>query len=225
MNTRPPRSGSPGGCGDVGDMTPQTPRWWVVLWSVWGFLVGGIVGVLDGDPWLALPWAVGGLLLGRFGLKVLRPLASPYWNWYRSRFSDTELRHDFLVMTPEGAADDEKVKRWLEEASYSRNMAGAPLGGLFHGVLAGPIVGALAGIDGKVDVSAAMGAAIGIFLWPLFLAFLTGATFACLLRLRPELPLRVRLARRGLLVVAPLVFVLALWHCLVRTRRQRQAAR
>jgi hypothetical protein len=178
----------------------------------------------DGDPWLALPWAVGGLLLGGFGLKVLRTLDSPYWNWYRSRFCDAELTHDILAMTPKEAAHNEKVKRRLEEESYLRYMAGAPLGGLFHGVLAGPIAGALAGIDGKVDVSAAMGAAMGILLWPLFLTFLTGVTFACLLRLRPELPLRVRLARRGLLAVAPLVFVLALWHCLVRTRRRRQAA-
>jgi hypothetical protein len=54
---------------------------------------------------------------------------------------------------------------------------------------------------------------------PGLVAFVAGATLACLPRPDDHLPSRVRWARRGMLVLSPLLLAPAAWHCLRRALR------
>ncbi len=67
-------------------------------------------------------------------------------------------------------------------------------------------------------------AALGMLAGPVLVAFVAGGTWACLIRFGKELPLRARLARRGLLVVSPLLIAPAAWYCLQRVARRERAA-
>jgi hypothetical protein len=188
----------------------------VVLWSVWGLLVAGLVLLLDPDPWLAGPWAVGGIIIGLAGMRIVRAFSSPLLEWYSSRNPDATLTHRIFSLIGEGKADTDEYKRCMAEQTYWMCLPVAPLFGLLHGTLAGAVVGAFCGFDSESGVPASSGAALGLLVGPVFVSFVAALTLATLVRPDPGLPLQLRLARRGLLLVSPLLIVPAVWHCLKR---------
>ena len=196
-----------------------SPRWWVILWSVWGLIVAGLILLLDQQPLLAMPWALVGGIVGLFGLKVVRPFATPLLEWYRGRNPDRGLQHRIFQLICDGETDTEEFKCYMAEERFWMCLPLPPLAGLFHGVVFGPAVGALCGIDDESAVSACAGAAIGLLLGPVLVAFLAGLTLACIVDLNRRLPFLARLARRGPSVVSPLLFVPAIWHCMWRVFR------
>jgi len=135
------------------------------------------------------------------------------WYLWRNTSVERELRMHTLALHEE-AIESEEIERWMEEDEFRHALPIPPLFGLLHGTLAGPIVGALCGLDSDLAVSASTGAAWGILIGPVLVALIAGAAMASTVRMNRELPLRVRLVRRGLLVISAVYIVPALWHCL-----------
>ena len=227
-----------GGQHDGGDISPPTPRWWVILWCTWGLVVAGLIIVLDQQLWFAIPWVLAGIVVGRFGLKALQPFQSPFYDWYRSWYPDDGLASRMLTLMDDDNAEpdadmelrmdklmddyleSEEYKSRMAEEMYWMSLAIPPLGGLFHGVFIGPLGGALCGIDSD-SVSAATGALLGLLVGPVFVAFVVAITSACIVDPGPGLSFRVRLARRGLLFISPLLIVPCVWYCLKRVLQRR----
>src|ERR1019366_5032434 len=111
--------------------------------------------------------------------------------------------------------ESEEYKRCMAEQMYWMHLAVAPGFGLFHGVFIGPLGDALCGLDSD-SVSAATGAALGLLIGPVFVAFVVAITLGCIVPPGPGLSFRVRLARRGLLFISPLLIVPCVWYCLQR---------
>jgi hypothetical protein len=170
--------------------------------------VAGLVFLLDPQPWFAVPWAVGGGIVGLFGLKVLRPFADPLLDWYRNRNPNhVALQRRILTLSVEEKTNTEEFERSIEEEMFWMSLPLAPLLGLFHGVLFGTILGALSG-------SGADGALIGMLLGPVFIACIAALTLAVMVNVGTGLSWSARLRRRASVVVSPLLIVPAVWHCL-----------
>jgi hypothetical protein len=174
---------------------------------------------LDQRPWLAGAWALFGGITGVFGLKALQPFVDPLLEWYRRRNPDARLRQRLFRLIREGKADTEEFKRCIAEERFWMCLPLPPLFGLFHGLLLGTTIGVLCGFDPESGISASAGAALGLIIGPVLVATLAGLTLACIVDVDKELPLPVRLARRGLVVVSPLLIVPALGYCLWRIFR------
>jgi hypothetical protein len=227
MDTSLPHSRRFGGCGDAGGAA-STSRGWVVLWTLWGLVVAALVALLDPNPWLAIPWALGGVLIGLFALRLLRPFATPLMQWYRRHDAKNDMMLDFLMAAGKMHPDDDALEQYLrnrmESKEYRRtrdheiywwSMAVPPLGGLIYGLLFGGIGGALCGLDGESGITASEAAALGLIVGPVFLAAVGATTFACIVP-PPGDSFAARLAHRGLMLLSPLLFVPCLWYC-VRT--------
>lgn len=163
---------------------------------------------------LAMSWAIGGVVVGFFGLRALRPFSSPLLAWYRSWNEDEERNIRMFMLATEGKTDTEEFKRCLAEEAFAMYLAIPPIFGLFHGVLLGSIGGALCALDSNWGVSASATALFGMLIGPVLVMLVAGMTLAFLIDLDKRLSLHARLARRGLLVISPLLFVPAAWHCL-----------
>ena len=161
--------------------------------------------VLDDRPWLAVPWAVGGALVGLFGLHTLRPFADPLLAWYRRRNPNDPDR--ILMLVRDGKTETEEFARYVAEDTFWMSLPIPPLFGLCHGVLAGAVVGALCG-------SGAAGALSGVLIGPVVIAFLAAVTLACSVEVGGNYPVGARWARRGLLLVSPVLVLPAACHCL-----------
>jgi len=208
----------------IGDTTPPTPRWWVVLWFTWGILVSALILLQDHLPVLAGAWTIGGAMVGLFGLTLLEHLSVPFMWWYERFFGNDERRRLLSTLIRDGKTDTEECRRLMDDKLFSMSLAVPPVAGLFYGTLLGAIVGALCGLDSDYGVAASAGAALGMLLGPVFLAFGAAITLACVAVGRgTRLSWRERLARRGLLVVSPLLIVPCIWYCLRTLIRQRQA--
>lgn len=184
---------------------------------------------MDPHPWLAVPWLVGGIGIGLFGLKAVRPSAAPLLEWYRGLNPDPGLRRRIvesrsLWLMSQDKIDSEEFDRWIDSKEFKFCMAEEqfwvsvllpPLFGLYHGVRVGATFGALCGlIDDEIGVSACTGAAWGLLVGPLLIAIVAGLTLACIVDVNRSTSLRARLARRALLVISPLLFVPAAFHSL-----------
>ena len=119
-----------------------------------------------------------------------------------------------FTLIAEGKTDSEEYKRCLAEQIYWMCLPIPPLAGLFHGTLIGALVGALYGLDRNSGIPAAVTAALGLLVGPVYIAFIAAVTLACIVRLDPSLPLHSRLRCRGLLVVSPLLAIPCGWYCL-----------
>ncbi|MBI1916645.1 MAG: hypothetical protein HYS12_18210 [Planctomycetes bacterium] len=128
------------------------------------------------------------------------------------------------ALTREGKTDTEAFERCLAEVPFGNYLALPPLFGLFHGVWLGALGGALCGLNTDWGFSAFAAAALGMVVGPISIAFVAGMTLAWTVEVDKGLPLRVRLARRGLLVVSPLFIVPAAWYCVRRVVRRRGGA-
>jgi hypothetical protein len=171
--------------------------------------------LLDPHPWPAWLWVAAGCAVGLFGFRAFRPFAEPLAEWYlwRNTTVERELRIATLAMD-ERAIETEEIKEWKEQQEFRLALVISPLAGLFHGTLAGGIVGALCGLDSDLDVSASTGAALGVLVGPAIVALAAGAAMASVVHLSRELPLRVRLVRRGVLLISAVYIIPAIWHCL-----------
>ncbi len=203
------------GCEDSA-ATSSRQWWWIIIWSVWGFIVAMVVFLLDEQPWLGLLWAMGGGLIGFFGLAILGPFGNPMLDWYR-RFNPEgplQQRRIFELML-EGQEYTEALREYAEEGYFWMCLPLAPLFGMFHGVLFGGIFGALGG-------SGSLGALCGVFIGPVLVACLASVTVACNADVGKQKPIRVRFARRALLVFSPLLIAPAIcysvWVVLGRDR-------
>jgi hypothetical protein len=184
----------------------------VVLWSLWGLAVAGLILVLDRTPLPAALWAAGGVLLGSFGWGVLRPFYDLF-EWYHRRFSAPDAWPGSPAAGETEMDPDEEQDRFCA-AAFGAYVALPPLFGLFYGVLLGPLVGALGPLDSSFP--AAVGAGVGVLVGPMLVSFLAGLALACVARLDRRASRQVRLARRGLLVVSPVLIFPAAWACLRR---------
>jgi hypothetical protein len=185
-------------------------------------LVAGLILLLDQRPWVAGLWAIAGALTGFFGFNALRPLSLPMLEWYHHWNEDEERLRLMDSLTCEGKTDSEEFERCLAEEAFAAYLAVPPFVGLFHGILLGAIGGALCGIDRDAGISASAGAALGVLVGPVLVAFVAGVAMASVVPLAPPLSWRERLARRGLLVVSPLLIVPAAWYCLRMVVHQRR---
>jgi hypothetical protein len=191
--------------------------------------VAGVVLLADRRLDLAAPWAAGGVIVGLFGLKVLRPFSSPMWEWYRlwsrheARIQPTcVLDHNETISSEEqGLHRAEESQRNREEWDMALYLALPATFGLFHGILWGPLFGALLGLDDDVGFAASVGAVLGVVIGPVVVAFIAGVTLACIAGPIPGRSWRARLARRCWIVAAPLLFVPCVWYCLRTMVRQR----
>jgi len=195
----------------------------------WGLVVAGLILIVDRQPVFAAPWAVGGVVIAYFGLKVVRPFAQPMWQWYH-RWSGDEARFERVFAFDDNVErDPQQVKRHLAEAleryravpDITAYLMLPPAFGLFHGILWGVIAGALGGLDETVGISAATGAALGLLIGPVAVSFIASVALACMVQPVPGSWWGARLACRCGIAVCPVLFVPCVWYCLRRMLQER----
>jgi len=231
----------------------STPRWWLILWIVWGAIIAALILWFDRNWLAAAAWLAAGSAVGALGTKVLPPWAGPVWDWYRGFWQDADREERLwqLNMRVLDRIDDEPhlAERALSEGTESRlfeEILGKadfaeyerltveesgdaflwmPLFvGLFHGTLGGGVVGALAPLDPDVTIAAWQAAALGTIMGSVIVSFLASLMFSLWVPIRKELPLVTRVWRRALVAASPLLVVPLTWHCL-RYSAHRHASR
>src|SRR5258708_303704 len=140
---------------------PREDRIWFALWSAWGFLIAGLIVHLDDQLAPAIPWAIGGILIGRFGWQVFCPFASLMLEWYRVRTPLGRWERQGTLLRLAGQTGSEEYQRCQKEESYWMTLALPPLYGICHGAGLGAYFGTLCGFDRDLGISAAAGASIG----------------------------------------------------------------
>ena len=157
-----------------------------------------------------------GMVIAFFGWKVLRPISFPLLEWYHNRNTDPQQMSRIHTLLAAGKTHSEEFERYIDQEAFWMTLPLPPLFGLFYGVLLGAVGGALCGLDGDAYISASAAATLGLLIGPVLVALVAAMTLACIVHFRPGLPVRSRLARRGLLIISPLLFVPAAFHCVQR---------
>lgn len=202
---------------------------WLIVWTVWGGIVGLLVYLLDGEGTTGLNWFFAGFSIGSCGIQLLRPLTTPFQQWYErlgggERYFDRLMRV-MLEAHEEGLNEEElrrrleryqqskEFQRYLENSLYGMAMAVSPLFGLFYGTLAGGLIGALCPFSPELQVTSSRGALLGIVLGPVFVSLIASATCAVMHPV-PKFATRNGLLRRLALFTSPVLIVPAVLHCL-----------
>lgn len=210
---------------------------WLIIWTTWGSLVGLLVYRFDRDVIGSLNWFSAGLFIGSCGIQLLRPLATPFHDWYwklggGERYSDRMMKV-MLEAHEEGMGMEEleerlkqyqqtkEFQRHMESSLYGVTMALSPLFGLFYGTLAGGILGALCPISPELHMNSGQGALLGIGLGPVFLSFVASATCAVMHPTPKYSPRSVGRSRRLALLVSPVLIIPAVLYCLQRVSGSR----
>lgn len=162
-------------------------RGWMIIWSVWGLLLGLIVLSFDHTPIVAAIWLLAGVAMATLGLKVAKLLAPPIFNWYH-------------FYAPGGV-------------SYGFMTIASLIVGLLPGVVAGAVVGATMAPEYTDHLTAHSGALYGILLGVPGFAFLSAIMIAVMVPPDKTDPLLSRIGRRALMLVSPLFVFPVAWHC------------
>ena len=176
---------------------------------------------LDQQPWPAAFWAVGGPVIGFFGMRVLRTFSTPLAEWYRGRNDGRSRLDRMATLLMEGKTESEEFQRLSAEDTFLACVAVPPLFGLFYGIPLGAIGGALCALDRDLGIPASVTAALGMIIGYVYLSGIAALTCACVVSLDGALPFRVRMVRRGLLLISPLLMIPAVLHCLHSVMRRR----
>jgi hypothetical protein len=203
---------------------------WLIVWTVWGGIVGLLVYSLDRERTIGLNWLSAGIFIGSCGIQILRPLATPLHEWYERRAGGERYLNQMIEVMmeahAEGLSEEElrerlekyqqsrEFQQYLENSLYGVTLAVSPLFGLFYGTLAGGVLGALCPISPELHLTSARGAFWGVVIGPLFVSFLASATCA-VMHPSPKFSSRsIDLSRRLALLTAPVLIVPAVFHCL-----------
>jgi hypothetical protein len=203
---------------------------WLIVWTVWGAIVGLLVYLFDREAIAGLNWLSAGIFIGTCGIQLLKPLATPFHDWYErlgggERYLDRmmevmlegheeEISQEELRERLEKYQQSREFQQYLENSLYGVTLAVAPLFGLFYGILGGGVLGAVCPISPELHVTSGRGAVLGIMLGPLFISFIASATCAVMHPV-PKYSLRsVDRSRRLTLLVSPVLVVPAVFHCL-----------
>jgi hypothetical protein len=147
---------------------------WLIVWTVWGGIVGLLVYLLDGEGTSGLNWLSAGIFIGSCGIQLLKPLATPFHQWYEARAGGERYLDRIMEVMLEGHEEgisQEELRERLEKYQQSREfqqylenslhgvtLALSPLFGLFYGTLAGGVLGALCPVSAELHLTAGKGA-------------------------------------------------------------------
>jgi hypothetical protein len=225
MDAIHPDACGPGDCGDVGgiDDPISTPRWWVVVWLIWGLVVGGIVLWLDHNQIAAALWVLVGIVTGTWALKALRPFSSPAFQWVHNFASDPDRERRIVELVMEEKTDTEEFKRLSDSAACDALLIAPLMCGFVHGALLGGIGGALSSLDPALNLTASQGALYGIFLSIVGVSFVATIVFAVMMPADKTKPIASRLVQRARMLMAPLLLFPVAWYCLKWVIKRRPA--
>ena len=198
--------------GDVEDLG-TTPRWWILIWLAWGLILGTLVLWFDRNPSAAALWLLVGVAVGTCALRIFGPFSTPVFDWFHHFASAPEKKHRMVELLIEEKTDSEEFKRLLEEEVYWMTAMIPPTCGLVHGPLFGAIGGALGALDPTLDITVSQGALYGILFGMLGFPFIAAGITAVMVPTDKTQPLTTRIARRGLMLVSPLLVIPLIWHC------------
>ena len=216
------------GSGAFSESQP-TPRLWILLWALWGFIVSSLIVFCDGNIAVGACFMVWGMAMSLLGWQVIMFGSFVINDWTRRRLNDRKVEEEAFSESFEAANDfmndrkrsgfessdvDEMMLReilgrdtparqkWLQQELFA-GIASAPwLMGLTHGLGVGTLLGTLLGLIPADGVSVTQGALGGCIIGMTGMVCLT-AVISAIFSPRNCISLRHRL----LMAVSP-VFVI-----------------
>ena len=95
----------------------------MIVWSVWGGIVGLLVYLLDGEWTIGLNWLSAGIFIGACGIQLLKPLATPFQEWYEARAGGERYLDRMIEVMMEAhdeGLSEEELRKRLEKYQQSR---------------------------------------------------------------------------------------------------------
>jgi hypothetical protein len=167
-----------------------TPRLWILLWALWGLIVGGLIVFCDGNIAVGVCFMIWGLAISIVGWQGIMFGCFAIHDWVDRHLNDHKVKEEALtesfqladafmsdrnpseldlsdvdeMMPEESLGRDTPVRqKWLQQELFA-GIAFAPwLMGLTHGLGIGTLLGALLGLlpdDGVTVTKGALGGCV-----------------------------------------------------------------